>query len=114
MPGADGSSTLYEDENNTEGYKSGLFTNTRFDQKRTSGSITLTINAREGSFPGMPEKRDYTVRLLATSAPKAVSLDGKRLDGSKWTYDKATCTVNINLTGIPCDRKTVVKVSVGK
>ena len=114
VPGADGSSTLYEDENNTEGYKSGLFTNTRFDQKRTSGSITLTINAREGSFPGMPEKRDYTVRLLATSAPKAVSLDGKRLDGSKWTYDKATRTVNINLTGIPCDRKTVVKVSVGK
>ena len=48
------------------------------------------------------------------SAPKAVSLDGKRLDGSKWTYDKATRTVNINLTGIPCDRKTVVKVSVGK
>ena len=114
VPGADGSSTLYEDENNTEGYKSGLFTNTRFDQKRTSGSITLTINAREGSFPGMPEKRDYTVRLLAASAPKAVSLDGKRLDGSKWTYDKATRTVNINLTGIPCDRKTVVKVSVGK
>ena len=114
VPGADGSSTLYEDENNTEGYKSGLFTNTRFYQKRTSGSITLTINAREGSFPGMPEKRDYTVRLLAASAPKAVSLDGKRLDGSKWTYDKATRTVNINLTDIPCDRKTVVKVSVGK
>ena len=62
----------------------------------------------------MPEKRDYTVRLLAASAPKAVSLDGKRLDGSKWTYDKATRTVDINLTGIPCDRKTVVKVSVGK
>ncbi len=112
VPGADGSSTLYEDENNTEGYKSGLFTNTKFEQKRAAGSVTLTINAREGSFPGMPDKRNYTVKLLAENAPTAVSLDGKKLGNADWSYDAATRTVKINLTNIPCAKKTVVKVNV--
>ena len=114
VPGADGSSTLYEDENNTEGYKKGLFTNTKFEQKRTAGSVTLTINAREGSFPGMPEKRNYTVKLLAENAPTAVSLNGKKLGSADWSYDAATRTVNINLANIPCAKKTVVKVDVKK
>ena len=114
VPGADGSSTLYEDENNTEGYKKGLFTNTKFEQKRAAGSVTLTINAREGSFPGMPEKRNYTVKLLAENAPTAVSLNGKKLGNADWSYDAATRTVNINLANIPCAKKTVVKVDVKK
>lgn len=114
VPGADGSSTLYEDENNTEGYKKGLFTNTKFEQKRAAGSVTLTINAREGSFPGMPEKRNYTVKLLAENAPTAVSLNGKKLGSADWSYDAATRTVKINLTNIPCAKKTVVKVNVKK
>jgi alpha-D-xyloside xylohydrolase len=61
-PGADGSFTLYEDENDTYHYESGVYSTIQFDwNDKTS---TLTIGDRAGKFPGMLENRTIRVVLV--------------------------------------------------
>jgi alpha-D-xyloside xylohydrolase len=58
-PGANGTFTLYEDENDNYNYEKGIYATIMFtwdDAKRQ-----LTIGKRQGSFPGMLEQRDFNV-----------------------------------------------------
>ena len=57
--GANGEFTLYEDENDNYNYEKGAYSTITFswnDSKKT-----LTINKREGSFPGMIDKRNFNI-----------------------------------------------------
>jgi alpha-D-xyloside xylohydrolase len=61
-PGADGSFTLYEDENDNYNYEKGFFSTISFswnDAKRQ-----LIIDKRKGSFPGMLEKRSFQIVIV--------------------------------------------------
>jgi alpha-D-xyloside xylohydrolase len=57
--GADGSFTLYEDENDNYNYEKGVYATipVQWDEAKQ----TLTIGARKGKFPGMLEKRTFHV-----------------------------------------------------
>ncbi len=58
-PGADGEFILYEDENNNYNYEKGKYSTITFtwnDLKKE-----LTINNREGNFPGMLNKRKFNI-----------------------------------------------------
>ena len=60
-PGADGSFTLYEDEGDNYNYERGVYSTITFvwnDKART-----LTIGQRQGDYPGMLQKRQFTVVL---------------------------------------------------
>lgn len=60
--GADGEFTLYEDENDNYNYEKGMYSNIRFiwdDSKKV-----LTIDKREGSFPGMIENKQFDVKII--------------------------------------------------
>jgi alpha-D-xyloside xylohydrolase len=62
-PGADGSFTLYEDENDTYNYEKGVYATIVFhwnDRKRQ-----LMIDARNGEFPGMLKTRAFQLVLVA-------------------------------------------------
>jgi alpha-D-xyloside xylohydrolase len=61
-PGANGEFTLYEDEYDNYGYEKGLYSLIRFlwnDVKRQ-----LTIDARKGSYPGMPKEHMFRIVLV--------------------------------------------------
>jgi alpha-D-xyloside xylohydrolase len=61
-PGADGSFTLYEDENDNYNYEKGAYATITFhwdDAKRE-----LSIDARKGDFPGMLKSRSFHVVLV--------------------------------------------------
>jgi alpha-D-xyloside xylohydrolase len=61
-PGADGSFTLYEDENDNYNYEKGAYATIAFhwdDAKRQ-----LAIDARQGTFPGMLKARTFQVVLV--------------------------------------------------
>lgn len=85
--GADGSFTLYEDENDNYNYEKGIFATIDFvwDDARRE----LTIGERQGEFPGMLKKRTLNVVLVKegqgngigiTAGPdKAVQYDGTKL-----------------------------------
>jgi alpha-D-xyloside xylohydrolase len=61
-PGADGSFTLYEDENDNYNYEKGFYTTIDFTWDNLKKQ--LTIGDRTGSFPGMPEKREFNIILV--------------------------------------------------
>ncbi len=84
-PGADGSFSLYEDENDNYDYEKGIYATISFhwnDAKRE-----LTIDARQGEFPGMLKSRSFDLVLVkpnhgvgvdVTEKPdKTISFDGR-------------------------------------
>ena len=73
--GADGAFALYEDDGVTYGYEKGAFA--RIPIRWHDGSRTLTIGAREGSFPDMLKQRTFQVVLVAKDKPVGFSFTPK-------------------------------------
>jgi alpha-D-xyloside xylohydrolase len=72
-PGADGSFTLYEDEDDNYNYEKGLYATIelRWDDARHQ----LTIGARKGSFPGMLLSRSFQIVLVGTNHGTGVAIE---------------------------------------
>ncbi len=64
-PGANGSFSLYEDENDNYNYEKGKFTNIPFSWN--DASQTLTIGAIQGSFTGMLTSRVFNVVIVGAN-----------------------------------------------
>ena len=85
--GANGSFTLYEDENDSYNYEKGAYATIPLSWD--DGAKTLTIGDRTGSFPGMLETRTFRIIFvtenhgtggtLTETADKAVSYSGKKI-----------------------------------
>lgn len=60
--GADGTFTLYEDENDNYNYEDGAFSSIRFNWDENVQS--LTIDKREGSFAGMLKERTFNIVFI--------------------------------------------------
>ncbi len=68
--GADGEFTLYEDENDNYNYENGVYSTILFtwnDAKKT-----LSISNRNGSFPGMLEKRKFNIVVVGESLARGM------------------------------------------
>ncbi|WP_338763262.1 TIM-barrel domain-containing protein [Massilia sp. METH4] len=83
-PGADGSFTLYDDDNETYAYERGESSRIRLDWNDREG--VLSIGAREGSYPGMAMERQFNLVLVQpgstggignAATTQAVRYDGK-------------------------------------
>ena len=76
-PGADGTFTLYEDEFDNYNYEKGQFSTIVFNWN--DAKKALTIGTREGAYPGMLEKRTFTV-ILQNGITKTIQYTGKILE----------------------------------
>ncbi len=110
VPGGDGQFKLYEDEGDTEAYKDGVFATTTFSQTRTPGVITVSINPREGSYPGMPEARAYKIKVLAEEKPQEVLLGETPLSDDEWAYDETAKTVTVSTGKVSCAAQCTVTI----
>ena len=108
VPGADGSTTLYEDEGDTQNYEQDGFATTLITQQREPSSLTVTIGAREGAYEGMPAQRGYELQLLLEERPEQVSISGAEL--TDWSYDADRHMVVINVAPTSCDHEILVQV----
>jgi alpha-D-xyloside xylohydrolase len=72
-PGADGRFVLYEDEGDNYNYEKGVYSVIPFSWNEKAH--TLTIGARQGSYPGMLEKRQFTI-VLPNGKLQTVRYDG--------------------------------------
>lgn len=61
-PGADGTFTLYEDEFDNYNYEDGIFSLITF--KWDDANRTLTLEEREGEYPGMLKSRKFNIKLI--------------------------------------------------
>ena len=65
-PGADGDFVLYEDAGDGYGYEQGEFAQIRFHWNDVTR--TLTINAREGNYPGMLLSRQFRIHVVSAAS----------------------------------------------
>ena len=75
-PGADATFTLYEDEGDNYNYEKGVYTTIPI--RWSEHTRTLTIGERKGSYPGMLEKRSFTV-LTPDGKSQTVEYNGKEV-----------------------------------
>jgi alpha-D-xyloside xylohydrolase len=72
-PGNDASFTLYEDEGDSYHYEQGVYSTIMFQWNDKSSS--LTIGGRNGKYPGMLERRFFTI-VLPDGRQQRVEYDG--------------------------------------
>ena len=90
-----GSFTLYEDDKVTRNYKDGKASRQRFDVEAPDygpGTVSVTINPREGDYTGKAAARPYQLKVHAGAAPAEVRIGTKilgRLAG-KEAFDAAS------------------------
>ena len=106
VPGADGETSLYEDEGDTETYKNGEYTTTVMKHQGN----TLTIEPRQGSFKGMPEARAYTVEFIGTDRPKSVAINAKQCSNGVWNYDEQRHLVTVYVPITACDKQIAISL----
>ena len=78
-PGADGAFNLYDDDGLTYHYEQGQRSQVAIRWNDKTG--TLTIAARQGSYPGMPSQRQMHVRLLHNNqwSEKQITYTGRAM-----------------------------------
>ena len=108
VPGADGETSLYEDQGDTQDYMSGAYTTTVIRQQRTGGQILLDIMPRSGYFEGMPTERSYTVQVLDEDCPQSVSVND--VDTDSWSYDDERHEVTVSIAATSCDQPVTVRL----
>jgi alpha-D-xyloside xylohydrolase len=82
-PGANGSFTVYEDDNETYNYERGE--HATYELSWNDGSRTLTIGERKGAFPGMTRARTLNVTVVergTANAPvgRSAIYEGRRIE----------------------------------
>ena len=87
-PGADGRFTIYEDDNETYAYEHGQ--SARYDLHWNDAKRTLSIGARQGSFPGMVRRRQLNIVIVDPA--NATAIAPARADRSV-TYDGHAMTL---------------------
>ncbi|MBK7215344.1 MAG: DUF5110 domain-containing protein [Bacteroidales bacterium] len=91
FPGMNGQFTLYEDEGTNYQYEKGAFSRIQFSYDEASRQ--LTINKREGSFPGMPANRVFNIVLVDRNKPFSI---GKEVLSAKTVqYDGAVQKIQL-------------------
>lgn len=73
--GADGAFTLYEDDGVSYGYERGE--SARIPMRWDDAARTLTLGARDGTFPGMLAERTFEVVLVTREKPAGFSFSPK-------------------------------------
>lgn len=76
-PGADGTFTLYEDENDNFNYEKGNYSLIKFSWNDASRS--LEILPRDGHFKGMLKNRVFTLRAKDSNKTVTVKYNGKKI-----------------------------------
>jgi alpha-D-xyloside xylohydrolase len=90
-PGADGDFTFYEDENDGYGYEKGAHATIALHWN--DAARTLTLGAREGSFPGM--LAEHTFRVVVVGKGHGVGIGESGAVEATVSYKGAKAAVKL-------------------
>jgi len=85
--GKDAEFNLYEDEGTSYAYEKGEFTNIKFSYSEKEN--TLTVDKREGEFPGMVKDRIFRIIKISPNNPIALLDSSKKAIQIKYNGEKA-------------------------
>ncbi|HEX3009212.1 MAG TPA: TIM-barrel domain-containing protein [Bacteroidales bacterium] len=110
-PGNTGECLLYEDENNNGNYEKGSYTNTRITQSTVGNTSTYTVNARTGTFSGMPDKRSFRFQMLNKTQPGSVKVNGS---DATYTYNSNSRKIEVKVDNVSYSSLPLIIVVVNK
>jgi alpha-glucosidase (family GH31 glycosyl hydrolase) len=85
---------LYEDDGITQNYNRSEYSKTRFKLSGKDGELSLKIEPVEGSFDGLPEPRNYILRLIGKE-PTEVTCGDSAIQSSE--DDESRCVKEFRL-----------------
>ena len=108
--GANGEFTLYEDSGDSNDYATSYAT-TKLEQKYAglTGSTTIIINPRQGSYEGMPATRSYTLYLYNVNAPNSIKINGELADF--FVYDSLRKCLSVEIPATPCTQRITLDIN---
>lgn len=106
FPGGNGSFDLYEDNGDDKNYATEYAT-TSLTSVREGNVLTIKIGKRSGSYAGMPAARNFVVKVLASTAPKSVTVYGKKAD---WSYDGDEFALVVNVPETNCAKSKTIRI----
>lgn len=116
FPGNSGSTRVYDDEGNSQGYLSGEFTFTPVHFQKENQEMELIIEPIQGSYPGMIESRAYKLKFPLTLPPEKVRVNGEPLSYREeegkpgWNYNGGDLTACVLTPEVPVKEKVVVHI----
>lgn len=104
--------TLYEDDGVTRKFKEGASATQRVtvDTGKRGGSV-INVGASKGSYAGKVSERAYTFTVHGGGAPDRVTVNGRPLSGSSWSYDEKTHVTTVRTAQLPTGKAFTVHVS---
>jgi len=118
FPGKSGNVKIYNDEGNSNGYKSSeyTFTEVKFD-KFSGRKIKIEIEPVDGKFQGMKEKMAYEIRLPLTLPPENVIVNGENIEYNEdmiensWYYNGKKLSTNIMIPEHSVHEKKSIEIT---
>lgn len=110
VAGSNGSGSLYEDNGDNSDYAK-VFATTAFSHSASENKETLVIFPRKGFVDGLPLARRWTLNILNAAAPKSITVNGRTIDKSLWSYDAVAKRLVVNVEKTDCQRKIKIKVT---
>ncbi len=107
FPGKQGSFEMYEDNGNDKDYAT-HYAKTLLSTEKVGNVLTVKIAARQGSYPDMPSKRNFKVKVLASAVPESVMVNGVQTD---FTYDGNDLSLTVNVPETDCSKEKVLKIT---
>ena len=105
-PQGKSSFTLYEDDRVTRSTKSAQQTFAVDAPTQSRGDVTVKIGASVGSYTGKPATRPYELTVHTGTAPREVTVDGRR---TSWSYENGV--VRIDTAPISTAQTAVVRLA---
>ena len=107
FPGGNGCFSMYEDAGNDKNYAT-EFATTQLSSSWNGCEQTITIAPRKGSYEGMPAKRNFKVKVVASAAPASVTVNGQEASYEYDGYD-FSFTVDIPVTDCSAEKTVVIR-----
>lgn len=116
VPGKDGETTVYEDDDTTNAYKNAVYATTKILQKSENTIQKISIQPRQGSYPDMYSRRTYEVKLLTSFPLKKLTVNGEEYLYSEqkspktWQYDGNNLSVIISIPSVAVSKTVTIEV----
>lgn len=102
---------MYEDNGNDKQYATAYATTLLSSTHSADGTLCVKIGARKGKYSGMPSRRQFRLKLVASAVPEKLTVDGKQTD---FEYDGNKLSLLVNIPETDCSKEKVVEISYAK
>lgn len=101
-------STLYEDDGQSQAHESGQSAVTILTYNRIASQGTITLSSARGQYAGQPQTRAYTIELPALQKPASATVDGAP---APFAYDASTATATIEIPARPITTPVLLTIN---